>query len=489
MTTKRRETDVVVLGGGTSGPLAAIAAARMGSRTVLVEEYGFLGGVAVAGNAFHGFFNGKGEQIVAGIAEEIIQRLVAMDASPGHLRGGDWGKDAPPNYEYYTTPYDLEAYKYVMAQMCREAGVEILYHTFTTGPIMDGMRVVGVRLLDASGESELYSRIAVDATGDADIAARAGAEFLSGRESDGKTQNVTTLFRMGGVDFDRVLAFSKTSSRFRTWGGKWYTRFLRGPKYGEKQISDLRIAGLVNLSDDETREEFKGFGFSQFRAGEMVVNMTMAVDVDGTKVEDLTRAEAEEWEHIHWVAGQLRKHIEGCENSYMLSSAVQVGVRETRRIIGDCYLTTEDAVAGRKFSDGIAKGSYPLDIHDPKGGLVYYYFAEGGEAYDIPYGCLVPKAIDGLLVAGRSISCSHEALGSVRNQATVATLGHAAGVAAALSAQQEIQPRLLDVQQLRQTLKEQQACVDAPYPNPRVANYVMPVPVPSRARVPKARRE
>ncbi|MCL4370348.1 MAG: FAD-dependent oxidoreductase [Chloroflexi bacterium] len=462
----QENADVIVVGGGTSGCVAAIAAARAGADTLLVERYGFLGGTATFGNPFHGFMDGHGELVVRGIPDEIIQRLVAEGGSSGHLRHMSWGPGAPEGIECSFTPYDHELIKYVLIKMCEESGVRLLLHAFLSGVVMEGDRVRGVTVLTKSGQRDLLGKVIVDATGDGDVAAMAGAEFDYGGE-EREVQNVTLLFKVGGADIDRAFeALKAGNSQLQGWGN-WHNKVKHGPRFGETESSMLGFQARVSsrFGGEKDADQTIILSCSCYRQGVTLLNLTRTTKIDGTRDEDLTRAEIEERKKVVEAVKALREErVPGFENCYLLATAPQVGIRESRRIVGEYVLTKDDVLEGRKFRDGIARGAYPIDIHDPKGGAHFFHFIKDGDSYDIPYRCLVPKSIDGLVIAGRAVSCDHDALGSVRNQATVAAIGQAAGVAAALAAEQRIAPRQLVVEGLGRALVQQGAYLGAEGP-------------------------
>ena len=465
-TNQGKSADVVVVGGGTSGCVAAIASARTGADTLLVERYGFLGGTATFGNPYHGFMDGHGNLVARGIPNEIIERLQAEGGSPGHLRGMQWGPGAPEGVEYTVTPYDHQLIEYVLIKMCEEAGVRFLLHAVLDHTIVDGNKVRGVDVLTKSGHRELLADVVVDATGDGDVAAAAGAEFDYGG-SEGEVQNVTVLFKVGGVDIDRALAALKAgNSQLQGWG-QWHNKVKYGPRLGETEPSVLGFQARVSAryAGEKDADRKVILAANAYRKGEAFLNLTRTTNINATDPDDLTRAEIEERKKVVEAIKALREDkVPGLENIYLISMAPQVGIRESRRIVGEYIITKEDVLEGRTFPDCIAKGAYPIDIHDPKGGPHYFYFIKEGRSYDVPYRSIVPKRVDNLLIAGRAVSCDHDALGSVRNQATVAAIGHAAGAAAAFASLHALAPRAINVQALRSLLRKQGAYVDADPP-------------------------
>ncbi|MEM3905916.1 MAG: FAD-dependent oxidoreductase [Nitrososphaerota archaeon] len=405
--------DVVVVGGGTAGVAAAVAAGRNGSNTLLVERYGFLGGTMTAGlvNPFMTFHAGK-EQIIHGIFQEIIDRLKRLEG-----------------YDEKTKAFDVEAMKIVADQMLEEAGVKLMLHTCAIGVLMQGNVLRGIEIHNKSGRSIVLGKVIVDATGDGDIAVMAGAPYEKGREEDGLTQPMTLNFRMGGVETDKMPSREEINRLF----------------------NEAKNKGEISIPRENV------LWFHTTRKGEIHFNTTRVIKVDGTRVEDLTFAEVEARRQMMELVAFLKKNVPGFEKAYLLMSATQIGVRETRRIIGEYVMTGEDILKARKFTDVIARGSYPIDIHNPTGEGTVIKSPPPGSSYDIPYRSLVPKNVENLLVAGRCISTTHEAQAAIRVIPIVVAIGQAAGTAAALAAKLNISPRKLNVQLLQKTLREQGA--------------------------------
>jgi len=408
------EHDVIVAGGGTAGIAAAVAAARNGADTILIERYGFLGGTMTAGlvNPFMTFHAGK-EQIIKGIFQEIIDRL----------------KDTG-GYDEKTKAFDSEIMKLVLDQMIKEADVKLLLHTYITDALVTKENIIkGIEAYNKSGRQVVLGKVIIDATGDGDVAVMAGAPYEKGREEDGLTQPMTLNFRMGGVDVERMPSREKINKLFE----------------------EAKAKGEIKIPRENV------LYFPTTRRGEIHFNTTRIVKVDGTKADDLTYAEIEGRRQMAELIKFLKEKVPGFENAYLLMSAVQVGVRETRRIIGEYVLTGEDVIKARKFSDVIARGSYPIDIHSPTGEGTVIKRLPPGESYDIPYRCIVPKKVENLLIAGRCISCTHEAQAAIRVIPIVVAIGQAAGTAAALAAKLHASLREMNVPLLQEALKKQGA--------------------------------
>ncbi len=439
----KREVDVLVVGGGTAGIGAAVAAARTGARALIVERYGFLGGVANVGLCLHTFHSSTGERIVAGLPWEMITRMKALGGSTGpvHIENA---------HMQTTTPIDVEVMKYVTQEMILESGGEILYHSSPLEVVVRDDAIQGVVVLNKGGRLLIKAKVVIDGTGDGDISSWAGVPYEKGRTGDGKMQRMSLVFKLGNVDMPR--AFADIGK-----GAAWAPLPLTGERYPV-----WWSATLAKYADAVAREDlFLGteeFWGNTVRAREANINASRLQGLDGTSADDLTRGEIEGKRQVFKLADFLKQYVPGFEQSYVLATAPFIGVRETRRMLGEYQLTADDCLTGRKFSDGIAKVGYPVDIHDPTSGKTFFT-PIGGEdgSYDIPYRSLVPQKIDQLLLVGRCISTTHEAMASSRTMITGMMVGQAAGTAAALSVREGVRPRDLDPGLLRSELLRQGA--------------------------------
>jgi len=410
--------EVIVSGGGLAGLCAAVAAAQEGADTLLIERYGFLGGMATAGliNPFMPYYTG-GEQIIEGLFQQIIDRL---DAAGGWShRQDEWARDA----------FDPEIMKLVAQDMAEEAGVRLRLHTMVVDARSDNGHVGQVLLTSKSGLERAEATIFIDATGDGDLAAAAGAPYEQGRPEDGLSQPMTLMFRMAGVDEERMPS-----------------RQLINALY-----DDAKAAGDV----DNPRENV--LWFYTTRPGEIHFNTTRVVKRDGTSAADLTLAELEARRQVKQMVNFLTNKVPGFADAYLSTTGTQIGVRESRRIRGEYVLTAEDVLGARKFADGIARGCYDIDIHNPSGTGTVIKRLPAGESYDIPYRCLCPRGFDNLLVAGRPISATHQAHSSVRIMSIAAAVGEAAGTAAAMCVVQGQSVTAVDVAELRERLRRRGA--------------------------------
>lgn len=434
--------DVVVVGGGPAGVCAAIAAGRTGAKTLLLERYGFLGGMSTIALVYPWmtFHTVEGKQVIAGIGQEIVDRLQAMGASPGHVRD-------TVGFVRTITPYHPEVYKVLTVDMLKEAGVKLLVHSFVDRVNVEGNRIESIEVTGKSGRLTIRASQFVDTTGDADIAFLAGAPCLKGRDEDNRTQPMTMKFRMKGVDLAKVKQYMIDHP----------DEFYRKTPHDE--LPDLPLSGIcgfykhwkeANLPINRDQVLF----FTGPADDEVLVNTTRVQGLDGTDINDLTEAEEQGRKQVLMVADFMRNSLPGFENASISAVGSQIGVRESRRIDGEYALRSEDVIEGRRFDDVIARSGYPIDIHDPSGKGVTAAWVQGDGAYDIPYRCLVPKQIKNLLVGGRCISTTHEALATTRLTPSCMATGQAAGTAAALAASQGISPASLSLSELQERLQQ-----------------------------------
>lgn len=435
--------EVVVVGGGTAGVCAAIAAARTGADTLLIERYGVLGGTLTVGllEASMSFHDRRGKQIIGGIPDEIVRRLTAAGGGIGHVQD-DIG------YGGTITPYDQEELKMVLLEMTQESKVRLLLHTWAVQAVVDGAQLVGVLVENKSGRQGVWGQVFVDCSGDADVAALAGVGFLKGREKDGLMNAMSIQFKVGGVNVEEVLSYVERNPQdFRTWG---------------KSLQQLRQSRALHMwGFGRLLEEGYAKGLLPFERSEMsvlirpdrkeaIINATRFAG-DGTLTEDLSRAEITLRGQVKALVQYLRTAFPGFERCNVITTAMGVGVRETRRIVGDYVLTDNDVVKGASFADAVVLTAFPSDIHVPDGKGMETHLTE---THQIPYRCLVPRGVDGLLVAGRCVSATHVALNAIRLTAPVMAMGQAAGTAAGLCVRAGCSPRKLDVGLLQAELRK-----------------------------------
>lgn len=432
---------MLVVGGGNAGCAAALAAARTGARTLLVERYGFLGGTATAAMVGPWMtFHSGADRIVGGIAQEIVERLIALGGSPGHI------PDAS-GYVPTITPFDPEIHKALLFDLMRESNVHLLLHALVVDAVCADGAVRGATFATVGGPRTIRARCTIDATADAFVAAAAGCELQQGDER-GRVQPASLMFRLSHVDMDALAAYVREHpDQMRT----------ALPPQDRDAAALTAVAGLYELwgqaQDDGIAipRELVSFFISPY-PDEVTVNMTRVIDIDPLDPDDLTRAEVEARGQAMRLVAFFRERVPGFAHARIAATATQIGVRETRRIVGDYTLTRDDILERRTFDDAIARSAYPIDIHNPSGSGTTTHRLPPGTSYEIPYRCLVPRRVEDLLVAGRCISTTHEALASTRLTPTVMTLGQAAGTAAALALAAGVRPRALAPHVLRERL-------------------------------------
>ncbi len=449
--TVEEPTDVLVVGSGPSGLAAAVAAARSGASVRVVERFGFVGGNLTAGligPCMTSFSLDGQTQLIRGVFDEFVRRMEAQGGAvhPSKTKNGTdyagfirFGHDA-------VTPFEAEAAKRVGQEMLLEAGCDLLLHTWAADAVVEDGRVAGVVVLNKSGMSYLPAGAVIDATGDGDIAAMAGARFEFGRAEDGLTQPLTLFFRIGGVDDEAV------------------------DRYKREHPEELfPFQSIVEKATSDGRYTLPRRGVQLFKTlepGVWRINTTRVLGLDGTNARDLTRAEIEARRQVDVLMDFFHRELPGLEDCVLIDTAATIGVRESRRVVGEYQLTLEDLVDGRHFDDVIAVAGYPVDIHSPSG--ANGPFDDGIPAtaneYEIPFRSLVPETIDGLAVVGRCISATHEALAAVRVMPPSFAMGEAAGIAAAQTLADDARLRDVDVDRLQDELRSRDAYLGSRLP-------------------------
>ena len=463
--------DVVVCGAGPAGMCAAVAAAKNGAKTLLIERHGFLGGSSTVCSVgpfmpflVRGFeLEGPPIQVIEGLGNEVVERLVMAGGSPGHI----------PEY----TPFDPEILKGVYLEMAEEAGVHLVLHSLIVDSIVEGDSIRGVVVENKSGRQALMGDVVIDTTGDGDVAAKAGAPYELGWPESGLTQPPTLFIRVSHIDVDEFWNYAVGNGRHfshlflpegtplehwrfkplkpvpkdKAYSSKWFMgKFLRD------EVNEAKSSGALYFGREEVNI------YTDVFEGDFILNATRAMGGSSmVDVRNLTKAEIDARKQAMSIVAFLRKQLPGFKEARIRSTGPQLGVRETRRIAGEYKLTVEDVREERKFHDGIAIYGYPVDVHNPVGpnqafGMAWEErFPKNGCTYDVPYRCLVPKKVENLLVAGRCISSDPMANGSIRVQPCCMATGQAAGTAAALAVGIGVTPRKLDFPELREVLLDQ----------------------------------
>lgn len=418
--------DLVVVGAGSAGSSAAISAARLGARTLLVDRLAFMGGTSTAVlDTFYAFYT-PGEaprRVVGGLGWEVVQRMAAEGLA----------FERPNTYGAGTgVTYDQETLKVLWEELAADAGVDLLLHTWATGVRVDAGRIGAVRLWNKGGERWVEGEVIVDASGDADVSALAGVAYDNAAQQ-GRVQSLSTLFKLANVDVARAASVKKA---------ELWERMREAAATGDYDLP--RIEGSWH------RTPFPGI---------VLIHMTRIPNVDATDPEQLTRAEVAGRRQVREYARFLRDRVPGFEDSVVVATSPAIGVRESRRVHGAYVLTREDVLEGRRFEDEIALCGAPIEDHHAGGDTAWQYVGEAG-VYGIPYRCLLPAELDGLLVAGRCFSSTHDAHASARSMATCMAMGQAAGTAAVMAIRHGTVPRAVSPASLRNRLHAEGALLE-----------------------------
>ena len=409
------DVDVVVVGGGPTGVGAALAAAGEGATTLVIERHGMLGGMWTAGLLNPVFDSRKGW-----LVEKLIEGLRKADA---------WRDRKMP-------VFDPESMKFTLERMLSEANAPFWYHVQATDPIVADGTVQGVIVEGKSGREAVLAKVVVDCTGDGDVAARAGVPFQLGREIDGLAQPMTLMFEVSDVESFEGHAAADLDARYMlealTLAIEEHGLPFRLP-YGKKPHG---TPWMIQIP----------------RAGVVAIQATHVYRYDATNTRDVTRATVEARRQVHEIFLKAMRKVPGMENIRLSQTAPSIGVRESRHLEGQYTLGADDVAGGRRFDDAVACCTFGCDIHeiypdDPHSKRIR------AKPFEIPYRCLVPKDRDGLLFAGRCISGTHEAHASYRVTGTCMAMGQAAGLAAAIAAQRNVSPSLLDGKTLHEALR------------------------------------
>jgi len=433
------ECDVLIAGGGTSGVIAAIAAARNGANTVLVESKGFLGGTMIDGaGPLHSFFNmykafpGVGKkQLVRGIPQEIIDRMIAAGGSLGHIEA-----EKGFSYDSVITIIDSEIFKNVIFTMIQEANVKLMLHTLVVDVIKEGNAIKGLIIESKAGREALLSKVVIDTTGDADVAYKSGAN-CNNMFPDG---HVGMPFGMANVD---IMKFTDYLNK-----NDMVDHIIHANK-GSDTDNVVRLGFSLNKidafkTDMEKHGMWGPLTVSRHEGDLSYINCTNIAPLDALNPDEITRAEIVLRGQVMTMSNLLKKHIPGFENAYLSWTPTHFGVRRTRIVECEHDLSIDEVLSGARFSDEIALYGF----HDCAPRIMI----KDGGAYGIPYRALLPKNIENLFVAGRMISSNWEAHMSTRNTVSCMAQGQAVGTAAALCCKTVSAPRNLDTDLLRKTL-------------------------------------
>ncbi len=410
--------DVIVSGGGLAGIMAACSAAREGMKVLLVEKYGFLGGMATAGlvNPFMSFYERGGGGVLAnsGLFASLIEKVYAIG-----------GSNSPKSQSYME-----EFMKLALDRMCSEYGVKVLFHSLLTDVEREGGTIKNITVSGCSGNIKITAPVFVDSTGDADLTAFAGLEYMLGREEDGLCQPMTLCFRLANVDWKRY-----------------------DKKAAQALYKEMRQKNLLR----NPREDILIFNLPTENI--MHLNTTRIVGQNPVDAECLSAAETEGREQVYEMYNFMRNNIAGMENCSLIMSAPETGIRESRRIVGHYEMTQDDILSAKKFCDRIARGTYDIDIHNPAGSGTVLKHVPDHDYYTIPLRSLIPLQTDNLIVAGRPICSTHEAHSSIRIMPITSCIGEAAGIACALAVKADIPINSIDIKNLQDILTDRGALI------------------------------
>lgn len=454
ITTKPKQkikTQVLVVGAGAAGTSTAISAARNGAETMLVEYQGFLGGISTT-LPWIGFHDREYRQVVKGLPHEIITRLQQRGAASQYA--------LDPKCSSLVSVH-THHWKVLAMEMAEEAGVEVLLHTQAVQTIRDGDRIRGVIVENKSGRIAIEAEIVIDCSGDGDVAARGEVPWEKGRTSDGLVQAPSLACRIGGIDEQAFVEACKYRDfNYREWISSHPELWKKMMRRLESGLDVFVLGGFAGLFEkarqagDQNLPQTRLIGVKTHLKGEMVVVSTRILGLDPTDAKSLSNGYTRLYAQVPDLMRLFNKYIPGCENAFLAEIAPLIGVRESRRIMGDYVLTADDLIEGREFEDAVAMGGYHIDIHRPKGTWVE---SHNVRAYTIPLRSLIARDVEGLMMAGKCISATHEAIASTRVIPICMSEGHAAGAAAAMAVQSGKSVRKIDISVLQDRLVEQGA--------------------------------
>lgn len=405
--------DLIVVGGGFAGVAAAMEASRHGRKVLLVDKYNCLGGTAVGGLVlpfmpYSTREEGNDRPLTGDLFLEIVEGLAELGGLGANRKC-----------------FDEEILKLVLQRMCLKYGVELLFNTTVTDVTVENGVIKSLSAWGKSRRMTLTADAFIDATGDAELSVLAGASYQLGREEDNLCQPMTLSFRVGGVDLPKAREHRQLLNETYL---KWQA---------EGKVTNPRENVLLFATCHDTVYHF---------------NTTRVVKHDPTDPVEVTKAELIAREQVFEIM-EILKEIPGYEKAFLQSTALQIGIRESRMVEGLYKLTVEDLKGLARFDDAIAVANYDIDIHNPEGSGTSHYYFKPGDWYEIPYRCLVPKGFTNLLVAGRCISSTHEAQASYRIMPYCAELGQAAGAAVAVAQQNGTDLPGVDIKKVQTILR------------------------------------
>lgn len=448
-----REYDVVVAGGGVSGSAAAVSAARSGASVLVLEQSGYLGGTLTGcGVGPMMSFHAGEKQVIRGFMQELVDQLVTRGYSPGHV----------PDAKQYTdtiTPFDAEGLKLVLDDILTCAGCDILFHTFAGAVGREGDAVTGITVCNKDGLNTVRGKVYIDATGDGDIAAWAGAPMTKGRPEDGASQPMTMKMKFCNVDIKALKAYVLENiddfPHMKPHAELFEQDIPLSLEGFDRQVAEAKAKGELSIA----RENILLFGTA--RNGECIINTTRIIGQDATDAASLSEAEIIGRKQCAELERFMHSHIPGFGNAILEFTGPSIGVRGSRQLSGLYTLTAEDIIERKRFGSVIAHSGYPIDIHNPKGeGTASTFMNERGTYYNIPYEIMICKELRNLMVVGRCVSASFEAQASIRVTPSAGAIGQAGGIAAANAANTGGDVRGINIKALQEALKKQGAYIE-----------------------------
>lgn len=406
-----KEYDIIVAGGGIAGIAAAVKASSLGARVLLIEQYGFVGGMSTAGMVSPFMKHSiDGKSLVNGVFKDLEDEMRIMH---GMIDNG-----------FYAGSFRMASYL-----LLKRSGCHVLLNSEICKVNVSGDAVRDVEVICNGRMSSISGKVFIDTSGDAQLIYLANLPYKKGDEATGRLQALTMFFRMGNIDIQRVTSYAEENrDNFFSW-----------MDYNFDFRKIISVAGYFSQVKKAIREgrlspEVEYIFFTTLpEEGEASFNTTNILALDGSGSADLTKAELKGREQIAQIVGLLQKEMQGFEESFLLETAAQVGVRETRRAIGDYVYTGDDVKQGRKFQDAIARACYGIDIHGQKGEKSVMEHLVDGEYYEVPLGTLLVSGVQNVLAAGRCISSTREGHSALRIMPTSAATGEASGAVAALA--------------------------------------------------------
>jgi len=436
--------DLDVIVGCPGGLSAAISAAREGAKVLLVERSSMLGGAAASGLGVLGYLDSKGRKSLGGLAQEYIDRLEEYQAAIGHYR-------CPVHNSI--TPISPEMFKIVAVEMCKEAGVELLFNCELIDVMVDNGRVVKVAVYGKCTRVEIEAKIFIDGTGDGDLAYMAGAEYISGQDETGIMQPSTLMFTVTGFDLEKFFKYIEENPEEagikESYAEGYNLDFFRSTR----GLCFIGLNNLVKKARDNGEFDIPRNQFIYIKTpdeAQLAINTVRIINIDGSDIFQLSRGLEEGYRQVLQLLKFMRKYIPGFENCRITHISPSLGVRESRHFIGKKRLTRDEMYAYTNSEDTIALCAYNVDIHSGTADHIDLYKLE--QPFGIPYGCLVPKSIDGLLLTGRIISVDSTVFGAARVMGPIMAAGEAAGIAAAICVKRNICPADVPVAEVREII-------------------------------------